>query len=69
MKHINKESELTAARKNSGKNRNPDIVPSDINRVFLMTAVPNRNDYINAVFLHVSQTHFTYSRKMLVSTF
>ena len=68
MKHINKESELTAARKNSGKNRNHDIVPSDVNRVFLMTVVPNRNDYINAVFLHVSLTQFTYFRKTPMTT-
>ena len=54
MKHVFKNEELIDARENSGKNRNPTVVPADVNRVRLMTVVPDRNDYINAVFLHVS---------------
>ena len=53
MKHVNKESDITVARENSGKNRNCDVVPSDANRVCLITVVSDRNDNINAVFLHV----------------
>ena len=30
------------------------MVPTNANRVRLMTVVPSRNDYINAVFLDVS---------------
>ena len=53
MKHVNKESDITVARENSGKNRNCDVVPANANRVRLITVVSDRNDYINAVFLHV----------------
>ena len=53
MKHIYKDSDFTAARDNVRKNRNPEVIPADVNRVRLMTVVPDRNDYINAVFQHV----------------
>ena len=53
MKHIYKEDDLTAPRDNVRKNRNPEVIPTDVNRVHLMTMVPDRNDYINAVFQHV----------------
>ena len=65
MKRVYKESELTAARGNSGKNRKPNIVAADANRVRLMTVVPDRNDYINAVFLHVSPILSNNFRKWL----
>ena len=56
MNRVYKASNFTDARneENSSKNRNPDVVPTNGNRVRLMTVVPNRNDYINAVFLDVS---------------
>ena len=57
MKHIYKETDFAAARNNIGKNRNPDVVPADIHRVRLMTVVPDRNDYINAVFQHVCRKY------------
>ena len=53
MKRIYKECDFTAARDNMRKNRNPEVVPADVNRVRLMTVVPDRNDYINAVFQNV----------------
>ena len=53
MKRVYKDSDITIARENSGKNKNPDVVPADVNRVHLMTVIPNRNDYISAVFVHV----------------
>ena len=53
MKRVYKDCDFVAARDNIRKNRNPDVVPADINRVRLMTVVPGRNDYINAVFQHV----------------
>ena len=50
-----KESDFTAAqaKENSEKNRNPEVVPADVNRLRLMTVVHDRNDYINAVFINV----------------
>ena len=56
MKRVFKASNFTDARneENLAKNRNPDVVPTNANRVRLMTLVPSRNDYINAVFLDVS---------------
>ena len=53
MKRIYKECDYTAARENVRKNRNPEVVPADVNRVRLMTVVPDRNDYINAIFQNV----------------
>ena len=53
MKHVNKLNDITVARENSVKNRNCDLVPANANRVRLITVVSDRNDYINAVFLHV----------------
>ena len=53
MKHIYKDTDFAAARNNMRKNRNPGVVPADVNRVRLITLVPDRNDYINAVFQHV----------------
>ena len=39
---------------NIGKNRYPDIVPVDTYRAYLSTPVKGSNEYINAVFLPVS---------------
>ena len=50
MNRIYKDTDVVAARKNSRRNRNPEVIPADVNRVRLMTVVPDRNDYINAVF-------------------
>lgn len=36
------------------KNRNPDILPLDMNRAYLSTPVKGSNEYINAVFVPVS---------------
>ena len=57
MKRVYKDSDLTIARENSGKNQNPNVIPADNNRVRLLTVVPERNDYINAVFIHVCITN------------
>ena len=40
---------------NHKKNRDPEILPANNSRPLLMTTVPGCNNYINAVFVHVSK--------------
>ena len=65
MKRVYKASNFTDARneENLAKNRNPDVVPTNANRVRLMTLIPSRNDYINAVFLDVSPSKNVFGSK------
>ena len=43
-------------KENQRKNRDPEILPANNARPLLMTTVPGCNNYINAVFVHVSKT-------------
>ncbi|XP_064596704.1 multiple epidermal growth factor-like domains protein 6 [Liolophura sinensis] len=42
---------MALSEENKGKNRDPNCVPADMDRVWLSTPVPGRSDYINAMFV------------------